>query len=217
MSNLSQFQQKLINDLTNEFKKLNPQSKDKTGVKRFGLSSIDNCINEEEKFKQTVAKHNLTMLKVFINQFKEELKEFKKEFGKVLDFQIGYPSHLNYVDNHTIEDIEKYVKQFPLNVSTSKQLYLFLVSKTKVYDRGDSRWNYCNSKKYQQIYVNFKMEKVIVALESGKEVTLYKIAGLNYSNYDYLSSSHYKVDSSTLDGLVQSHKSIQQDIVDLVK
>jgi hypothetical protein len=216
MSNLSQFQQKLINELTNEFKRLNPETKSNNGVKRFSIDTIDHCINEEEKFKQTIAKHNLTMVKVFVNQFKEELKSLKKEFGKVLDVQIGIPNS-TYSFKYTLEEVEDRAKKQPLNIRTSDEFKLFLVSKTKVFDRGDSRWNYCNNKKYTEIFVHFKISTEKVILESGKEVILYKVVGLNYSNYDYLNSGSYKSDSSTLDGLIQSTKSIQQAIVSLVK
>lgn len=216
MSNLSQFQEKLINELTNEFKKLNPEQKSSGGVKRFGLATIDFCINEEEKFRQTIAKHNLTMAKVFVNQFKEELKAFKKEFGKVVDLQVGM-IYSNYSYKYTLEELEERTRKNPLNVSISNEMQLFIVSKTKIFDRGDARWNYCNNKKYENLYIHFKTEKENIVLESGKVVSLHKIVGLNYSNYDYLNSYNDKADASTLDGLIQSTKPIQQRLVELVK
>ena len=88
-SNLTPLQQGLVNDLIKEFNRINPKPRAE-GSKRFTLETINDCNREEERFKETITKHNLTMMKVFINQFNDELKEFKKEFGKVLDVQIGH-------------------------------------------------------------------------------------------------------------------------------
>lgn len=215
MSNLSQFQQKLINELTNEFKKLNPQTKSDNGVKRFNLNSITNCINEEEKFAQTMAKHNLTMMKVFLNQLKEEIKGFKKEFGKVMDLQFGYLPSTNYAQKHNVEMLESYVKTNPLYDPKSHEIYLFIVSKTKVFDRGNANYNFCNGKSYTQVYVRLETNRESVTLESGKIVSFPKIVGLNYSTENYLSSNKTLI--PTLDGLIQSSTSLQQRLVSLVQ
>ena len=216
MSNLNDFQKKLIDELTKEFEKLNPKQKVDNGVKRFSVGMINNCINEEEKFKQTMNKHNLTMLKVFVNQLKEDVKSFKKEFGKVFDMQIGIAKGNGIGIKQDIEELESETKKNPLYISGYKQVQLFIVSKTKNISLKDNNYNPCNNKQYTNSYVGFKTETSKVTLESGKEVSFQRIIGLEYSMYDYnYGNRDSKKVYPTLDELIQGEKYMQQRMVDL--
>jgi len=210
-NNLTSFQQGLVDDLIKEFERINPKPK-VGGGKRFSFDTINECIQEEDRFKQTITKHNLTMMKVFLNQFEEELKAFKEEYGKVFDVQIG---HSMYQDmKGTIEKLIEGTQEKPLSKNEYNEMYLFVVSKKRPYASSDSRYDYCNGMNYQQIFIDFKRDRVTHKLESGKEIVVYKIVGLEYRRYQY--SHKDKVpNTSTLDELIQIDKEIQKSFVAL--
>lgn len=208
MEKLTTLQRKLIEDLINEFYKIN-KTEQKEG--RFTLKTIIDCNNEEERFKETMTKHNLAMMNVLTAQFDDDIEAFKKEFGKVLDVQIG---HFEYSRPHgTLDILTNATKEKPLKDNQYYEMNLFIVSKTKPYS-GDSRSNYCNNMSYLQIYVDFKRERVIHVLESGKEVIVYKIVGLEYRRYQYLHKEKV-INTSTLDELIQKDKEVQKKFVEL--
>ena len=211
-SNLTPLQQGLVDDLIKEFNRINPKPRAE-GSKRFTLETINDCNREEERFKETITKHNLTMMKVFINQFNDELKEFKKEFGKVLDVQIG---HFGYGRPHgTLDILTNATKEKPLANNEYSEMNLFIVSKTKPYSGGDSRYNYCDNMDYLRLYTDFKRERLVHKLESGKEVIVYKVVGLEYrAIYEYLHRDK-TINTSTLDELIQTNKEVQKKLVEL--
>ena len=215
MENLTSLQQGLVNGLIKEFTKINP--KPSNGATRFGFDTINECLKEEERFKETIAKHNLTMMKVFVAQLKDDIKEFGKEFGKVIDIELGFRYTNTNEDHHTLDKMVERNKEKPLENNYSYETELFFVSKNKKYTDSDSRYDYFNNKKYYRVYVDFKREIVKVILESGKEVRVFKIVGLTYNTHEWL---HRDSESCkkfmTLDELVQSHKHTQQKIVELV-
>jgi hypothetical protein len=211
--NLTAFQQKLVDDLINEFTKINPKPI-ANGTKRFTFDTIAECNKEQERFIETIKKNNLTMMKVFINQFNDEIKAFKKEFGKVLDIQIGYSSYNN--NHHTFDNFVEQNNEKPLANNNFNEMFIFLVSKTKPYTDSDNRWNYCKGMKYHKIYADFKREYVKHKLESGKEVYAFKIIGFQYSTSEYLHRDRDRViTTSTLDELIQTDKNTQTKIVEL--
>lgn len=209
MEKLTTLQRTLIEDLVAEFSKIN-KTEQKKG--RFTLKTIIDCNNEEELFKETVTKHNLAMMKVFTTQFDDDIKAFKKEFGQVLDVQIG---HFQYGRPYgTLDILTNATKEKPLANNQYHEMNLFIVSKTKPYS-GDSRSNYCNNMNYLKIYVDFKRERVIHVLESGKEVIVYKVVGLEYrAIYEYLHKEK-TINTSTLDELIQNDKKVQTKLVEL--
>jgi hypothetical protein len=215
MENLTSLQQGLINGLIKEFTKINP--KPSNGVTRFSFDTINECLKEEERFKETIAKHNLTMMKLFVGQIKNDIKEFSKEFGKAVNIELGYryPNRETY--HQTLDKMVERNKEKPLENNHSYETELFFVSKNKKYTDTDSRYNYFNDKKYHKVYVDFKREIVNVILESGKEVRAFKIVGLTYNTNEWL---HRDKESCkrfmTLDELIQSHKPTQQRLVELV-
>lgn len=212
IENLTSVQQSLVNDLIKEFTKINPKPKD-NGVRRFTFDTIAECNKEEERLKQTMTKHNETMMKVFLKQLDDEIKAFTKEFGKVINLQFGKESGNN--EYNTKKQFIDENKRKPISNNDFNEIHLFFVSKTKEYGSGnDSRFDYCNGKKYFRIYVDFKREREVYTLESGKNVTVYKIVGLEYCKNEYLHKEK-AVPYSTLDGLIQSEKSLQRAIVDL--
>jgi predicted GH43/DUF377 family glycosyl hydrolase len=174
-------------------------------------------LKEEDRFKETIIKHNATMMKVFVNQLKEDIKEFKKEFGKVVEIEMGYFNNTNTERYYTLESlIEQQTKQ-PLSDNNSTEIKMFFVSKTRNYGGSDSRYNYFG-KNYHGIYVNFKRERVNTTLESGKNVSACKIVGLTYNTHDWLNSDKdYAKKYATLDEMVQNNKTIQQKIVELAQ
>lgn len=216
MENLTSLQQSLINGLIKEFTKINP--KPSNGVTRFGFDTINECLKEEERFKETIAKHNLTMMKVFVGQIKNDIKEFGKEFGKVINIELGFKYPNNETYHHTLDKMVERNKEKPLENNYSYETELFFVSKTKKYTDSDSRFDYFGNKKYHKVYVDFKREIVNVTLESGKEVRAFKIVGLTYNTHEWLHRDKENCKRfMTLDELIQSHKPTQQRLVELVQ
>jgi len=213
---LTNLQQGLINGLIKEFTKINP--KPSNGVTRFSFETINDCLKEEERFKETIAKHNMTMMKVFVTQLKNDVKDFEKEFGKVVNIELGYRYPNSVAEHHTLDTMVEKTKQSPLSNNHSSETRLFFVSKTKKYSSGDSRFDYFNNKQYHTIYVDFKREVVQVTLESGKVVSAYKIVGLQYNTNEWLhrDRSDFKT-FTTLDEMIQSHKYTQQKLVELAQ
>ena len=99
VANLTKVQQDLINGLVKEFTKINP--KPTNGVARFSFETINDCMKEEERFLLTIAKHNQTMMKVFVDQLKSDVKGFEKEFGKVVGVELGI-THENGNESSTL-------------------------------------------------------------------------------------------------------------------
>lgn len=210
MENTTPFQKKLIEDLVTEFTNINKKSHS-DDKKRFSFKTIGECKKEEQILIQTLTKHNLAMMKVYINQFKNDIKAFKKEFGKVLDIQIGR----DYICfGGTFEEWVEANKKRPIDELSGYEMHLYLVSKTKEYS-SNNHYNYCNGKCYLKLFVDFKRELITHKLESGKVVVVHKIVGLEYCLKDFL----YRADSfkgSTLDEFIQNEKIVQEKIVELV-
>jgi len=213
---LTSLQQGLINGLIKEFTKINP--KPSNGATRFSFDTINECLKEEERFKETIAKHNMTMMKVFVTQLKGDIKGFEKEFGKVVNIELGYKYPNSEQQHHTLDKMLERTKEKPLENNYGYETRLFFVSKTKKYSSGDSRFDYFNNKQYHTIYVDFKRELVKVILESGKEVRAFKIIGLEYNTNEWLHRDKESCKTfMTLDELVQSHKTTQQKIVEMAQ
>jgi hypothetical protein len=213
---LTSLQQGLVNGLINEFTRINP--KPSNGTTRFSFDTINECLKEEDRFKETIAKHNLTMMKVFVTQLKSDIKGFEKEFGKVVNIELGYRYPNSEQDHHTLDKMLERTKEKPLENNYGYETRLFFVSKTKKYSSSDSRFDYFNNKQYHTIYVDFKREIVKVILESGKEVRAFKIIGLEYNTNEWLHRDKESCKTfMTLDELVQSHKHTQQKLVELAQ
>ena len=216
MENLTALQQGLINGLIKEFTKINP--KPSNGTTRFGFDTINECLKEEERFKETIAKHNMTMMKVFVGQLKGDIKDFGKEFGKVINIELGYRYPNSDQDQHTLDKMIERTKEQPLSEHKGWETELFFVSKTKGFSNSDKRYDFFGNKQYHKVYVDFKREIVKVILESGKEVRAFKIVGLTYNTNDWLNRDKESCKTfMTLDELLQSHKPTQQKIVELVQ
>jgi len=215
MSKLTDFQEKLINDLRNEFNKLNTKNEASSSSKKFSLATIQNCINEEEKFREVVSKHNLKMIDAFKKMMLKEFKEFEKEFGKVIDLKYNFSTSI-HSNSNTFDYLFERISEKPLHIASSNETNVYLVSKVNFGNFCDSRWNYFNNAKYFQIYLDFKVEQVCIELESGKKVQLPKIIGVQYLTKDWLrreNASSY----SSLDEMLQMDKEIQKKVVELVQ
>lgn len=207
MENLNAFQKELVENLIKELEKVNKTHQVKiNSPKRFSVDTINECKKTQERFYANIRKNNETMIKVFSNQLKDEIKEFKKEFASLFDVQFGFLR--NGVQAHTDKSMIASSLEKILERNQYEQAHLFIVSKTKRYT-SDSRYNYCNDKDYITIYVAFKYEKVSSILESGKEIYAYKVVGLKYCDFDYLYEEKNGKITSTLDELIQSVKNIQ--------
>ena len=218
MSNLTPIQQKLVDDLVKEFTKINPKPTT-NGTKRFSFDTIAECQREEERFLSTIKKHNQTMVKVFEKQLADEMKAFTKEFGKQFTLQSGYTYRNQSEVRHGLDAfIDANKNGNPQNNANHKELYLFIVSKTKAYYESSSTnpHEYCNGKQYHTIYVDFKRERVGLTLESGKQVNAFKISGLVFKSNDYLYEDREScVKAPTFDEFIQKDKNVQRKLVEM--
>lgn len=210
MENLTSIQRELVNNLIEQFNTINPQPI--LGKKRFTIQTINQCNDEEKLFQKTISAHNLTMVKVLCAKIQEEIKSFKKEFGKVIDTQIGHNVYNRAYD--TIELMSEAVKNDPLVVNKSDEAIIFLVSKKKPY-KYDRSSNYCNNMQYCRIFVSFRTTKAKQQLESGKEVIADKIIGLSYSRFEWIHRVKF-YNAATLDELIQNDSEVQKALVSLV-
>jgi glutamate synthase domain-containing protein 3 len=130
MSKLTDFQEKLLNDLRSEFDKLNVKNEKQSSGKRFSIETIQNCINEEEKFKEVITKHNLAMIETFKKVILNEFKAFKKEFGKVIDLEYNFCKY----QSSKAESFEYFIdknRKAPIVEQNSSEAIIYFVSKLK--------------------------------------------------------------------------------------
>ena len=208
MENLSKFQQKLIKDLISEFSKISPKQKNVNGTERFSIATIDDCINEEDRLKKSMGKHNAMMKTTFVGQLESDMKEFGEEFGSVLDTQEG--RHIMTQEGNrkmysTIEDLKQ-----------GNGMTLYIVSKTKTLSQDSNdkgRLMACKGKQFLDIKVELKTEVVTTTLKSGQDICLRRIIGLNFYKDGYSSRDNQKF--SSLDNLIQGDSRVQQELVKL--
>jgi len=216
MSKITDFQEKLLHDLRSEFDKLNIKNEKQSSGKRFSFETIQNCINEEEKFKEVINKHNLAMIETFKKVILNEFKAFKKEFGKVIDLEFNF---CKYPQNSKAESfgyfIDKNIKA-PFVEQNSSEAIIYFVSKLKFIKYCESRYDYFKGAKYFYLYLDFKRERVSITLESGKVVSFSKIIGVSYNTKNWLHRNDGECYSS-LDEAIQMNKTVQTQIVDIVQ
>ena len=205
MSNLTEFQAGLIEDLSREFQRLNPQKDDKP--KRFGVDTISKCIEEEDAFIASLDAYNDSMKKKLKDVFLVQTEAFYEEYGDHLSLQMG-----SLISNNSIWHGMDAL--FGDNaVSPTDDIDLYLVSHTKRHDGDHDR---CGGKKYFKLYVSFVLNDCFLTLDSKKKITKKKIVGLRFSTRDWLSREK-GVERSTLDDLIQESSEVQQKIINLIK
>ena len=214
MTNLTKFQEQLISDIQKEFSKLNTKEEINAKSKKFSMETINNCINEEEKFIDIVHKHNIKMVDAFSKIMLKEIKDFNKEFGKVIELKhdfTKYSSSQQGVFSYMVEQNKK----SPKNSYNTYETNLYFVSKVK-FNRMNDQWNYFNNADYRTYYLDFKREQALITLESGKQVTLLKIIGAQYLTKDWLHRDNGKRYDS-LDEMLQRDDEMQRAMVQLVQ
>jgi hypothetical protein len=211
IANLTNLQNKLVNDLISEFTKINPTNSDSTS--RFTINTINECLREEERFTETIKQHNLKMIYLYVTQLLEDIEKFETEFGNVLYIELGYHSSYSEKRLYCLEEMILQNKVRLLKDNKTYETKLFFISKSKPFTNSND--NYFGNL-YTQIFVDFKRELVDFALESGKIVRAYRIIGLQYLT-DSWSCRDVAHSYNTLDEMIQSNKQIQQSIVELVQ
>ena len=214
MSNLTKFQEQLISDIQKEFTKLNTKEEANSKGKKFTLATIENCINEEEKFIEIVQKHNEKMIATFSKMMLKEIKDFNKEFGKVIELKYEFTKYENSKQGLFSYMVETNNKS-PKDEYKSYETILYFVSRVK-FNRAHKDWNYFNNADYRTYYLDFKREVVSITLESGKKVHLYKIIGAQYLTKDWLNRENGKKYDS-LDEMLQRDDEVQRAMVQLVQ
>ena len=208
-TNLTNYQAKLISDLSKEFDKLNPKT-EKVGTSRFSINTINECITEEKKFYDTIEKYNNSMVLLLHKQFKEQIKDFEKEYKKLIRLTYGTEYNPTNIQNN-INTLFNTTKKF--ENSGSDECQINFVSEVKRSTDSDTR-KYNDGRAFFTLYVSFKLERVKIELKSGKEIVMNKIIGLNFSTRNWLhKTDSYATNRNTLDLLIQECQEVQKSIV----
>lgn len=206
---LTALQNKLINELSKEFTRLNPPIG--LGVKTpFSLKMIENSLEEEKKFISTISAHNVSMAKALKPSFEKQIKEITKEYSKLFNISVGNQYHNKKVCN----DYDKAMLEDASEAKTTNQAIIFFGSKTKT----NTGWGYqyANGMQYVPIYCRFKTEKETLVLESGKEVSKQKIVGLTFCNNSWLYEDRESANfSDTIEEFFQNNPEVQRQIIRL--
>lgn len=219
MNPLTEFQTKLINDLTEEFARLNPIVSENKG-KRFSVETIEKSLNQKENFKISIKEFNKRISKSYTPIFLSEIDMVKKEFEKYLDIKIGV-MYSNTKINNNVEtffgDDCEYFHE--CTHPSARELYIFFTKKGSF--NGDSALlsNYVvnEERRYVRIYCSFKFEKIGVVLECGEQIILNKIRGLKFSERDWLVKDEHKKSYSSLYELLNNSVDLQTKITNLCK
>jgi hypothetical protein len=215
---LTQPQQKIIDEIANEFATINKRPK-VTDDKRFTLASVRKCEDEKETFTKSVAIHNKAMLDFFCQKVLSDIKEFTQEFGSVIDVKLCR----DYADIHldNVGMLSQLTDDWmnPNGFSSCKksvQIRAYFVSKTKTQRVNEAqcdfqRLNIGNSMHFS-IFITPKADMVYRTLEDGSRCAVLKINGIQYSRYDWLHDIHHSTYFS-LDEMLQNSKEFQQQIV----
>lgn len=211
---LTSYQDKLIKELSAEFKKLNPTEQKVGGANKFTLNTILSCTSEEANFKETVRKQNKAISLLLDKEIKKQIKDFEKEFGKIAKVQLGTIYMGNTNRHNSYEDMLKGAEKIE---GTSNETHFYLVSKTKGFNGGDRRYDYCDGMTFTIIYLSYRTITDTLTLASGKVINLNRIVGLNFCLRDWLHRNDALQDekANTLDELIQKSKRVQQELVNL--
>ena len=211
-STLTTFQGKLLKDLEKEFSRLNPTSSNNTNQTRFSVSVIENCINEKQKFIDSVKSYNVAIAKVLYKALEKDLKCVKKDFGKYINIQDGkihnQPSMPNLYNTKAFfgEASEPH---------KSSEAKIFLVSKTR---KVSDIYNGANGFEYYVLYLTFETVIDKITLQSGEVVSMNKIIGLSFCTHDWLhNESEHALKAKSLESMIQTHQPVQQRIISLSK
>jgi len=217
---LTQHQQKIIDEIANEFATINKRPK-VTDDKRFTLASVRKCEDEKEEFTRNMNLHNSAMLSLFREKVLSDINEFTQEFGSVIDVKLCREYADPNMSNHQMllelkDDWMDKEHRHSTSTTKSKQIRAYFVSKTKnqrveCYQSNFEKLNIGWSKHFS-IFITPKADMVYRTLEDGSRCGSSRIIGTQYSRYDWLHDIHHPTYSS-LDEMLQNCKEFQQQIV----
>ena len=217
---LTQHQQKIIDEITNEFATINNRPK-ATDDKRFTFASVHKCEYDKERFTHDVNLHNSIMFGLMRDKVLSDINEFTQEFGSVIDVKL-YREYANpNMSNCEMllrlkDDWMDNEHRHSTSTTKSKQIRAYFVSKTK---NQKAEWHQSSFEKMKigdsmcfSIFITPKTEMIHKELEDGSRCWALRIKGTQYSMKDWLhddSSPTY----SSLDEMLQNCKEFQQQIV----
>jgi hypothetical protein len=217
---LTQHQQKIIDEIANEFATINKSLK-ATDDKRFTLASVRKCEDEKETFIKSIAIHNKAMLDFFCQKVLSDIKEFTQEFGSVIDVKLCRDYADIHLDNlgmlsQLADDWMSKEHRHSISPTKSKQIRAYFVSKTKNQRVKEAQCDFerlnIGDSMHFSIFITPKADMVYRVLEDGSRCGGSQINRIQYSLHNWLHDGNYTTYSS-LDEMLQNCKEFQQQIV----
>jgi hypothetical protein len=183
--NLTQFQENLIEELKQEFIKLNPKPVSESSG-RFSIQAVKQDIDDTEAFRESVFEHNKAIAQQLQVSFKEQLDKFNTEFSPV-----GlYLFRATYL-------FEMFEADYSIRNPHTRDLALYFHGETDV-----NNW---------RLHVLYDYESVEIET-SCQIIRCNKIKGLLWCWSGWLHRKDTHDLYATLDDYVQANKSFQQSI-----
>lgn len=192
MTQLTAFQDQLIQSLQSEFARLNPQP---VANRRFTIDAVKNDIQSEQAFRESIISYNKTIAEQLDRDFYQQITAFNNEFAP-LDITWGNwgdsdRAYKMFCDDHSVRN--------PYS------------SEIGLYFSGDS------SNGDVKLYVLYDFEPVEIETTSNK-IRMFKITGLLWTRRSWVNrndsgAAMYK----TFDEFIQNEKSFQQTITSKFK
>lgn len=192
MTQLTAFQDQLIQSLQSEFARLNPQP---VANRRFTIDAVKNDIQSEQAFRESIISYNRSIAKQLEQDFYQQINAFNNEFAP-LDITWG-----NWSDG------DRAIKMFNENHSMKRphnaEIGLFF--------SGDSS----NSDVKLYVLYDFKLVEIETTSDT---IGMFKITGLLWTRRSWVKRNDsgapmYK----TFDEFIQNEKSFQQSITSKFK
>lgn len=192
MTQLTAFQDQLIQSLQSEFARLNPQP---VANRRFTVDAVKNDIQSEQAFRESVIRYNSGIAKQLEQDFYQQITTFNNEFAP-LDITWGNwgdsdRAYKMFHDDHSMKNPH------------SAEIGLFF--------NGDS------SNGGVKLYVLYDFKPIEIETTSNR-IIMYKITGICWTTSSWLNrkdsgAAMYK----TFDEFIQNEKSFQQSITSKFK
>lgn len=186
-TNLTAYQDSLINNLKQEFAKLNPPMQ--KSDKKFSIQNIQNYLDAENKFVDSIRRYNEQMFVMLEGKLESDLQEVRDEFGSLYDINDGC-NHTNPKSDRSysyLGAMNSMMRQYDQHKGFSSiygKFNIYFVSKNRI----DNDGVYSNSIRMRMAYLTLDAEidyaTDSITMQDGRKISLPKIKGITYRYKD---------------------------------